>query len=123
MTQLTSHLEPFVKVIHPVNDASLIINPIRKRVAQSLPKPVLYHNYMVGPCNDLIFGVALADYATTHGLPDGAVPRIVDLCINEIEARGLDFEGLYRVGENRNFTLNLSSYSFRYLAECRMFRK
>lgn len=98
MSQLTSHLEPFIKAILPSNDALHIIAPIRKKVSQALPKPVLYHNYIVGPCNDLIFGVALVDYATTYGLQDGAVPRIIELCTNEIESRGLDFEGIYRVG-------------------------
>lgn len=62
-----------------------------------IPKPVLYYNYMVGECKDLIFGLALVDYATSHNLPEGAVPRIVELCVKEIEARGIDTEGIYRV--------------------------
>lgn len=58
---------------------------------------MLYHNYHVGDCPDLCFGVALVDYATSRNLPEGETPKIVQLCIAEIEKRGLDTEGIYRV--------------------------
>jgi hypothetical protein len=36
------------------------------------------------------------DYATAKGLPDGAVPKIIRICIEEIDKRGLESEGIYR---------------------------
>lgn len=42
-------------------------------------------------------GISLVDYASARGLKDNAVPRIVELCIREVEARGLNAEGIYRV--------------------------
>lgn len=41
------------------------------------------------------------DYATAKGLTDGELPKIVRICIEEIEARGLDAEGIYRVSGSR----------------------
>lgn len=64
------------------------------------PKRVLYTNYYVGDCMDLIFGVGLVDYATSRGLSDGEVPKIVRICINEVDRRGLNSEGIYRVSNN-----------------------
>lgn len=66
-------------------------------MARDIPKPILYHNYTVGECRHLIFGVPLVEYAVAHNLPEGAVPKIVDLCVKEVEARGMDTEGIYRV--------------------------
>lgn len=63
----------------------------------AIPKPILYYNYHVGECQDLIFGVSLTDYATARGLPEGDIPRIVKLCIAYIDERGLKAEGIYRV--------------------------
>jgi len=51
----------------------------------------------VGECHDLIFGFSLLDYATTKNLPDGEVPKVVKCCIAEIDKRGLEAEGIYRV--------------------------
>jgi hypothetical protein len=42
-------------------------------------------------------GISLVDYASARGLKDNAVPRIVEICIREVEARGLNAEGIYRV--------------------------
>lgn len=70
---------------------------IPRLLAAATPGPQYYQNYYVGECCDLIFGVSLVDYATTKGLADGEIPKIVRLCIREIEDRGLDAEGIYRV--------------------------
>lgn len=64
---------------------------------QYCPRRTLYTNYYVGDCNDLIFGVSLVDYATSRGLQDGQVPKIMRICIHEVEKRGLTTEGIYRV--------------------------
>jgi hypothetical protein len=69
-------------------------------IESSIPGSVYYYNYHVGECKDLIFGVGLTDYATSKGLPEGEIPRIVQLCIEEVERRGLDSEGIYRVRQS-----------------------
>ena len=61
---------------------------------------MLYYNYHVGECRDLIFGVSLADYATARG-SENDVPIVLRLCIEEIDKRGLDAEGIYRVSPSR----------------------
>ncbi len=61
------------------------------------PRPTLYYNFYVGECKDLIFGVSLVDYATARGLSDGEVTKVVKLSVAEIDKRGLDSEGIYRV--------------------------
>ena len=66
-------------------------------LASATPKPHYYQHYAVGECRDLIFGVSLVDYATAKGLAEGEIPKIVRLCIKEVEERGLDAEGIYRV--------------------------
>ena len=68
-----------------------------KAISPSILKPVHYYNYFVGECNDLIFGVSLVDYATARSLPDGEVPKIVRICVKEVDERGLKNEGIYRV--------------------------
>jgi len=51
----------------------------------------------MGESKHLIMGLSLVDYASARGLKDNAVPRIVELCIREVEARGMNAEGIYRV--------------------------
>ena len=70
---------------------------VPRYIQQYCPRRVLYTNYYVGDCNDLIFGVSLVDYATSRGLQDGQIPKIVRICIQEVEARGMNTEGIYRV--------------------------
>ncbi|KAI0344118.1 RhoGAP-domain-containing protein [Trametopsis cervina] len=96
-TQLCSHARRIVEKISPDKDTSLLSFHIPRLILASTPRPHYYQNFAVGECRDLIFGVSLVDYATAKGLADGEVPRIVRLCIKEIEDRGLDAEGIYRV--------------------------
>ncbi|OCH92733.1 RhoGAP-domain-containing protein [Obba rivulosa] len=96
-SQLCSHGRRMIDKISSEKDARDIASHIPRLMASSVPKPVYYWNFTVGECRDLIFGVSLVDYATARGLADGEVPKIVRLCIKEIEARGLDAEGIYRV--------------------------
>jgi hypothetical protein len=86
-----------ISAISPSEDTVILTAPIPRAMARDIPKPILYYNYIVGECHDLIFGVALVDYATAHNLPDGAVPKVIELCVKEAEARGMDTEGIYRV--------------------------
>lgn len=83
--------------INPAQDTVIISNSIPKLLASATPKPMYYQNYHVGECKDLIFGVSLVDYATTKGLGEGEIPKIVKICVEEIDERGLEAEGIYRV--------------------------
>ncbi|KAK7058359.1 hypothetical protein VNI00_001993 [Paramarasmius palmivorus] len=96
-TQLASHARNVVGKISSEKDKAKIAAFVPKSLASAIPDPILYHNCIVGECHDLIFGFSLLDYARTKSLPDGEVPRILRLCIAEIDKRGLEAEGIYRV--------------------------
>ncbi|OSD05850.1 RhoGAP-domain-containing protein [Trametes coccinea BRFM310] len=96
-SQLCEHGRRMVDKIVPQRDSATIAESIPRMLAAATPKPVYYYNYNVGECKDLIFGVSLVDYATARGLPEGEIPKIVRICIQDIEQRGLDAEGIYRV--------------------------
>ncbi|EJU00982.1 RhoGAP-domain-containing protein [Dacryopinax primogenitus] len=94
---LSRDLQHSVGSITPAKDASLVRAAVPNAMARALPKRVLYWNYSVGECNDLMFGVSLVDYATARSLADGEAPDLIMKCIEEVEERGLDSEGIYRV--------------------------
>lgn len=96
-TQLSEHARAVIQKISPEKDLALATNQLPRSMASLIQKPILYYNYNVGECNDLIFGVSLVDYATSRGLSEGVVPRIVQLCIAEVDRKGLETEGIYRV--------------------------
>ena len=96
-TQLCHHARAVTSRISPERDAYLLSTRIPRLLLTAAPRPQYYYNYTVGECRDLIFGVSLVDYATAKGLADGEIPKIVRICIKEIEDRGLDAEGIYRV--------------------------
>ncbi|KAI6032059.1 hypothetical protein PISMIDRAFT_28412 [Pisolithus microcarpus 441] len=96
-TQLSEHARAVIQKISPEKDLASATNQLPRSLEPLIPKPILYYNYNVGECNDLIFGVSLVDYATSRGLSDCMVPRIVQLCISEVDRRGLETEGIYRV--------------------------
>ena len=78
-------------------DTLAVTSQTARSMALATPRPTSYYNYHVGECKDLIFGVSLVDYANAHGLPEGEIPRVVGLCIDELDKRGLETEGIYRV--------------------------
>jgi hypothetical protein len=82
----------------PEKDVAKLKAHIPRSLASAIPDPILYQHGQVGFCNDLIFGISLVDYATAKCLQDGEVPKIVRSCIREIDERGLESEGIYRVG-------------------------
>ncbi|KAF8973677.1 hypothetical protein BDZ97DRAFT_1900477 [Flammula alnicola] len=96
-TQLSSHMRSIVDRISPERDVAKLNTNIPRSLASAIPDPILYEHGLVGECNDLIFGFSLVDYATAKGLSDGAVPKIIQICIDEIDKRGLESEGIYRV--------------------------
>lgn len=97
-----------VAKVSPEKDVYLVTTHIPRALASLIPKPILYYNYTVGECSDLIFGVSLVDYATSRGLGETEIPKIIRICIQEVDERGLESEGIYRV---RISLLSLNSYS------------
>ncbi|KAJ7630593.1 hypothetical protein FB45DRAFT_915968 [Roridomyces roridus] len=95
--QLATHARSIVDKISPEIDVSKLASLIPRSLASAIPERILYENAAVGECEDLIFGFSLADYAVSHNLADGEVPKIVAICIKEIDQRGLESEGIYRV--------------------------
>jgi hypothetical protein len=96
-TQLSEHARSMVTKISPEKDVSLVTTHIPRALTSLIPKPIFYYNYNVGECSDLIFGVSLVDYATSRGLGETEIPKIMRICIQEIDERGLESEGIYRV--------------------------
>lgn len=95
--QLFSHARSMVDKISPEKDIAKLNANIPRSLASAIPEPILYEHGQVGLCNDLIFGISLVDYATAKGLQEGEVPKIIRICIEEIDRRGLGSEGIYRV--------------------------
>ncbi|GAA5826228.1 hypothetical protein JCM3770_006114 [Rhodotorula araucariae] len=90
---IAEHVKPEIDKINAKQDASDFFNTVQD---QSPPDPPVYYvNAFVGECKSLLFGVGLQDYHAKH--PHLLVPLIVQRCIANIEATGLDVEGIYRV--------------------------
>ena len=64
----------------------------------SIPPLTLYCNYRPEPYSDLIFGVPLPNPATSHE----SVPKVIRMCIEEVEKRGLDTRKIYSVSQSSN---------------------
>ncbi|PPQ63698.1 hypothetical protein CVT24_004278 [Panaeolus cyanescens] len=96
-SQLSSHMRSILGKISPEKDVARLKTYIPRTLASAIPDPILYEHGTVGECNDLIFGFSLVDYATAKGLPEFTVPKIIRICIEEIDRRGLESEGIYRV--------------------------
>ncbi|KAI9456983.1 hypothetical protein BJY52DRAFT_1187588 [Lactarius psammicola] len=60
----------------------------------SIPPPTLYRNYRPGANSDLIFGVPLVDLMTNRD----KMPKVMRMCIEEVEKRGLNTKEIYSVG-------------------------
>lgn len=70
---------------------------IPRFLSETCPESVFYHNSISGECRDLIFGTSIIDYATARDLSEGDIPKIIRLCIEDIDRRGLEAEGIYWV--------------------------
>ncbi|KAH8917716.1 Rho GTPase activation protein [Atractiella rhizophila] len=79
--------------ISPADDASQVM--IHTEFATFSEPPILYNSFFVGQCLSLLFGVSLVDYSAQF--PGRPVPLIVVKCVKELDERGLNIEGLYRV--------------------------
>lgn len=100
--------------ISPQKDAAKLAAQFSRSLASSIPERILYQHGQVGACDDLIFGFSLLDYATSKGLQDGDIPKIIRICIEEIDKRGLDSEGIYRVRLCLTWFLVLGMWKLRY---------
>jgi hypothetical protein len=75
-------------------DVSDLRASFRQALSFSIPPFTLYHNYSPpGAYSELIFGVPLVDLETTQG----NVPKVMRMCIEEVEKRGLKTKNIYLV--------------------------
>jgi len=72
-------------------DKSYLRASFRQALSFSIPPLTLYRNDRHGGYSHLIFGVPLVDHATS----EGNVPKVMTMCMEEIEKRGLNINGLY----------------------------
>lgn len=72
----------------------------RPLLEASLPPKVYYWNDIVGECRSLVFGVRLLDY-TREGSQKASQkfepPLLLQKAVAEIDRRGLEVEGIYRI--------------------------
>jgi hypothetical protein len=64
-----------------------------RAISFSTPPLVLYRNYHPGGYSNLIFGVPLVD----QGVNKDMVPKVMRMCIDEVEKRGLIDDDIYWV--------------------------
>nr|KAJ3422325.1 hypothetical protein HK105_000232 [Polyrhizophydium stewartii] len=87
-------LRVYVECIKEEVDTSLH----RQEFQRAWPEPdhVYYENFKTRlPAKNLIFGVPLETVVKSY--PDTGVPLVLARCLEAVEARGLDREGLYRI--------------------------
>jgi hypothetical protein len=87
--------EEVEKVLAGDTSESNLRASFRRVLSVSIPPPVFY---CPGTRSDsgLIFGVPLVDLETNQD----NVPRVMRLCIEEVEKRGLDAKGIYSVSQS-----------------------
>ncbi|KAI9456966.1 Rho GTPase activation protein [Lactarius psammicola] len=66
----------------------------RHALSFSIPPLTPYHNYRPGAYSELIFGVPLVDLMTN----EDNVPKVMRMCIEEVEKRGLNTKNIYLLG-------------------------
>lgn len=89
------HAKHAIAEIDPIKDATSALAAFAEPVFEP---PVYYVNYFVGECRSLLFGISLVDYVNAKPASSTSqIPLIVRRCIDEIEQRCLDFQGIYRI--------------------------
>jgi hypothetical protein len=68
----------------------------RRALSTSIPPPILYSNYR-GAFSQRIFGVPLVELWAIQG----NVPKVMRMCIEEVEKRGLNTRKIYSVSTSR----------------------
>jgi hypothetical protein len=74
-------------------DTSDLRASFRRALSFSIPPLTLYRNYHPGGYSNLIFGVPLVD----EGINEDRVPKVMRMCIDEVEKRGLNIDEIYSV--------------------------
>ena len=74
-------------------DTSDLKVSFRHALSFSIPPLTLYRNYRRGGCSKLIFGVPLMDL----WMNEEKIPKVMRMCIEEIEKRGLHIDKIYTV--------------------------
>jgi hypothetical protein len=74
-------------------DTSDLRASFRRALSFSIPPPTLYRNYRPGAYSELVFGVSLVDVETNQD----NVPKVMRMCIEEVEKRGLNTNKIYSV--------------------------
>ena len=74
-------------------DTSDLRMSFRRAIAFSTPPLTLYCNYRPGVYSTLIFGVPLVDLVSN----EDEVPKVMRMCIEEVEKRGLHIGNIYSV--------------------------
>ena len=74
-------------------DTSDLRASFRRALSFSIPPFTLYRNYHPGAYSDSIFGVPLVDIL----IDQDNVPKVIRMCIDEVEKRGLNTKKLYSV--------------------------
>ncbi|KAH8989390.1 Rho GTPase activation protein [Lactarius hatsudake] len=101
-------------------DTSDLRGSFRRALSFSIPPRTLYHSYRPGEYSDLIFGVPLVDVETN----EDNVPKVMRMCIEEVEKRGLNTKGIYslrrRFESERPFSFSSTDniYSVAGLLKC-----
>ena len=72
-------------------DTSDLRVSFRRAIASCTPPLTLYCNYRPGVYSNLIFGVPLVEL----GLNEDEVPKVMRMCIDEVEKRGLNIDKIY----------------------------
>ena len=73
----------------------------RRALSFSIPPPTIYRNYCPGvqpesiPDSGMVFGVPLVDVETNQD----NVPKVMRICIEEVEKRGLHTKRIYSVNQ------------------------
>jgi hypothetical protein len=79
-------------------DTSDLRASFRRALSLSTPPLTLYRNYRPGGYSNLIFGVPLVDHVTN----EDNVPKVMRMCIDEVEKRGLNIDTIYSVSLSRH---------------------
>ena len=93
-----------IENISAENDVLVLSTSLQHSLSPTIPRPIFYDNYHVGECPDLVFGCKLVDYAMAPG-GENSVPKILRVCIEEVNRRGLQVTGIYRVSSLTELTL------------------
>ncbi|KAH9041940.1 hypothetical protein EDB84DRAFT_1559530 [Lactarius hengduanensis] len=77
-------------------DTSDLRSSFRRELSHSIPPPIFYRNYYrpqdrPGAYSDPVFGIPLMEVETN----EDKVPKVMRMCIEEVEKRGLNTNGIY----------------------------